>query len=98
MLPLDQALEKAQLKYFDEQREAPGNRTLGRLAGAAKAGAAVSARGVSGAGALPVWHECVATYPGTGQKFRWGHEWYGVCSHRSFEIGLVGGTREPIRD
>jgi hypothetical protein len=67
VLPLQQAVQQAHISKFDEKREVVGARTMGRLTNAALDEAKAAADS-------PKWRECVATYPATGQQFRWGRE------------------------
>ncbi len=60
VLPLEQALDQAHVRNFDEAREVTGARGVGRLTMAAMA--------QSG---LPPWRECEGVYHATGQRFRY---------------------------
>lgn len=54
VLPLEEAADKAHISKFDEEREVQ----------------AVKRRNLTGIKDGLFWHECVGTYPATGQKFR----------------------------
>ena len=79
VLPLDQALEQAHIKNFDEVRGGRRRRTRSRSISCLillstfpliQAREVVGVRKKKKVPGAPIWQECFDTFPATGQKFR----------------------------
>mmetsp|Transcript_37753 Transcript_37753/g.84162 ORF Transcript_37753/g.84162 Transcript_37753/m.84162 type:complete len:687 (+) Transcript_37753:200-2260(+) len=80
VLPLDQAVEAADISKFDIKREVVGVRKTKSMA------SNIHFAGMSAKVDGPVWRECYDVYPSTGQKFR--YFWNATTGESTYEPPL----------